>query len=196
MGTFEVTSVVPTNREERKHLVFPDVTVVYLPGPGDVEDCHTAPDGWHFDLSTKRKFENKTAIYLGKPDWRYNTGSGVDWSKRKVPTANELCIQLSANIKTIPAQATTVGHFEVDEVRTVVDSTEQVVHPSPLSWSADSRVDIVDGATSQNVKIVLFGEITYLEGVREQKRLPFLKYEPDSASKSVFLRPVRNWDLQ
>jgi hypothetical protein len=134
-------------------------------------------------------------VHLGRKDDDHSPGTndGKMSYKDGVKTERLICIQVNAHTGCTECGATSVGHLEVDMVRTVYDDVTTEMPAKSLNWNEDAVVKLQDNTKSSLIMIKLFDTITYVESATTAKSLQFLKIDPDLQNNVLILRPKRDW---
>lgn len=195
LGSFSLSTV---EREERTdvgdYVSSPDLSATIIGGGRvDRRDCYVPPSGYTFDLSTAKAIETVHTAYKND-DTSPGTNFGrAELDPEQAATENRICILVWAATGCKECGGATSGRLEAKIVRKYHVDVPKDSKQMPLDWKSDAKISIPENAIEQTITVKLFGDLTKLGSPTSPPDVPFVDFDYDVRTRSVFLRPKHAW---
>lgn len=194
LGSYTVSTTLREKRTDTQDFVSEDVKATRNGGGGiNIPRCFSPPAGYLFDLSSVRAVETKHTAYKNN-DTSPGTNTGyVEIKRDEVATPGRICIDVIASTGCKECGATTWGRLEAKMVKTFDVDTVNESASQLLDWKSDAKISIPKNAIDQTITVKLFGDMTKIGSPSSPPSIPFVDFDHDVRSNSVFLRPRHAW---
>ncbi len=194
LGSYTVSTKLRQPTTETKQFESDDLKVTKNGGGGlPLSECYSPPAGYKFDLSTVKVVETKHTAYK-HDDTSPGTNIGyVKFKEDEITTPDRVCITVVASTGCKECGATTWGRLKATIVKTYDVETITESERKLLDWKSDAKIEIPKNAIDQTITVKLFDDLTRMGSPSSPPTIPFVDFDHDVRSTSVFLRPRQAW---
>lgn len=195
LGSFAVSTVERVERTDiMDYASAPPLTAtIYGGGIVPSSQCYHPPSGYKFEVGTASAVETaRTGLKHKNTSPSINIGT-VSLDPEHAATPERICIKVTAATGCKECAGSTSGRLEAKVVKRYYDDVRRESGHKPLGWNSDERIPIPNNANVESITVKLFGDVTKMGSPTSPPNIPFVSFDYDPRSQSIFLRPKQAW---